>query len=70
MTTLRNILKEITELTFTIESEYPELYQYLDENPMTIPASPHPEIDKELMEKYLQSLKALLAHHVETHKKK
>lgn len=70
MTALRQIMKEITELTYTIESEYPELYQYLDEDPMTIPAHPHPDIDKEVMEKYLQGLKALLSHYVEAHKKK
>ena len=70
MKQLQGILKEITQLTYTIESNYPELYRTLDENPMTIPATEHPHIDKEVMQEYLESLKQLLEHHLETHQKK
>tara|TARA_R110002012_G_scaffold39330_8_gene108849 strand:+ start:3838 stop:4017 length:180 start_codon:yes stop_codon:yes gene_type:complete len=55
-------------LTNTMESQYPELYQFLDENPITLPLLPHPEMNKEVMESYLQSLQELLDHHVKTHK--
>lgn len=65
---LHNILKEITQLTTNIETNYPELYRTLDENPMTLPVSKHPHIDKEVMQEYLESLKQLLKHHLETHK--
>ncbi|SNR59431.1 hypothetical protein [Lutibacter flavus] len=67
MKNLQELLKEITELTFKIEKKYPELYQFLDENPQTIPSKYHPEINKKELQDYLESLKQLLSHHLETH---
>ena len=69
MKNLQGILNEITQLTSTIESNYPWLYRTLDENPMTIPATNHPHIDIVVLKEYLESLKGLLQHHLETHKK-
>jgi len=68
MRELNSILDRITMLTNTMESQYPELYQFLDENPITLPLLSHPEMNKEVMESYLQSLQELLDHHVKTHK--
>ncbi len=68
MKDLHNILSEIIQLTTNIETNYPELYRFLDEDPMTIPATNHPHIDKVVMQEYLESLKQLLQHHLETHK--
>ncbi|MEY8021187.1 hypothetical protein AB8P51_10170 [Muriicola sp. SD30] len=70
MKSLQKILMEITQLTANIETNYPELYSYLDENPMTLPVKEDPHMDKKVMEDYLQSLKLLLRHHLETHKGK
>lgn len=70
MKNLNNILTEITQLTTNIETNYPELYRTLDENPLTIPATDHPHINQQNMENYLESLKQLLKHHLETHKTK
>ena len=67
MTTLTKLLTEITQITTNIETNYPELYRSLDENPLTIPATDHLHIDKQIMENYLESLKQLLKHHLETH---
>ncbi|NJB70405.1 hypothetical protein GGR42_000867 [Saonia flava] len=67
MNGLQSILSEIILLTNTIETDYPELYKFLDETPITIPSKNHPEIDKNAMKDYLESLKQLLEHHVETH---
>ena len=69
MTDLNTILKEISEITYTIEMEYPELYKYLDEEPITLPAYEHPVMDKKLMKVYLKDLKQLLEHYIETHQK-
>lgn len=69
MKSSNTLLNEITELTHTIESYYPELYRFLDENPMTIPDRSHPKIDASVLQEYLESLKKLLAHHVDTHQK-
>jgi hypothetical protein len=66
MKKLRTLLTEITQLTTNIETNYPELYRSLDENPLTIPATDQPHIDMEIMENYLESLKQLLKHHLET----
>ena len=70
MEDLHQIQNEITQLTTTIETNYPELYRTLDENPMTLPVVNHPHIDKKVMQEYLESLKQLLKHHLETHKNK
>jgi len=69
MKDLSNVVAEIEKLTTTIETNYPELYRSLDENPMTIPVTNNPHVDKEAMLEYLESLKQLLKHHLETHKK-
>ena len=69
MDSLQNVLSEISQLTKTIESNYPELYKFLEENPMTIPSEDHPEIDKKILKDYLESLRQLLKHHLETRKK-
>jgi hypothetical protein len=68
MNKLQNTLTEISQLTKTIETNYPELYQFLDENPITIPSESNPSIDKKILQDYLDSLKQLLKHHLETRK--
>ncbi len=68
MNNLKNLIAEITRITTKIETEHPELYRYLDENPMTLPAMGHPEIDKMVLEEYLQSLRQQLKHFLETHR--
>jgi hypothetical protein len=70
MENLHNIQTEITQLTTNIETNYPEIYRFLDENPMTIATSNNPHVDKMAMQEYLESLKQLLKHHLETHKNK
>lgn len=69
MKRLQELSKEISDLTFKIEREYPELYSYLDENPITIPHSDHPEVTTKNFADYLESLKDILAHYIETHPK-
>lgn len=68
MKDLKNILTEITRLTLEIETKYPELYRDLNENPMTLPVTSHPHIDKKVMQQYLESLKDLIQRHLETYK--
>ncbi|MFT4830584.1 MAG: hypothetical protein ACI815_000218 [Psychroserpens sp.] len=63
-----SLLTEITQLTSNIETNYPELYRFLDENPCTIPNESHPNMDQTTLMAYLDSLKQLLKHHLETHK--
>ncbi|WP_055443463.1 hypothetical protein [Lacinutrix himadriensis] len=68
MKDLHNILTEITQLTNKIETNYPELYRSLDENPLTLPVSESPHMDKKVMAEYLEGLKQLLGHYVEEEK--
>lgn len=68
MKKMRSLMNEITQLTLEIETNYPELYKYLEENPLTIPATKSPTVDHKVMSDYLESLKELLKHHLETHK--
>ena len=68
MNDLRKVVDEIEKLTTNIETNYPELYRSLDENPLTIPSEQHPHIDKVVMQEYLESLNQLLKHNIETHK--
>lgn len=60
MKTQQELLKEISDFTRMIESDYPEVYQYLDENPITIPIENQPEVNTEDLENYLQSLHDIL----------
>jgi len=57
------LLNKISELTRDIETNYPELYQFLDENPITIPNMSAPKIDPKELENYYNSLKDLLEKH-------
>lgn len=60
MNNLRNLLTEVTQLTTHIETNYPELYRSLDENPMTLPISKHPHIDKVVMQGVFRQLKGII----------
>ncbi len=70
MKRLQKLTQEITELTLKIEQEYPELYQHLDETPITIPHGKTEELNIKNFSDYLDSLKQLLSHHIESHPKK
>jgi hypothetical protein len=70
MKRIQKLTEEINKLTLRIEQEYPELYQFLDENPITMPSSEHPDMGDKVFADYLESLKQLLQHHMETHEKK
>lgn len=69
MKRLQQLTIEINNLTLKIEQDYPELYKYLDENPITIPCCNHPKMDIKNFSDYLDSLKQLLKHHIEKHQK-
>lgn len=62
------IIEEITKLTNTIEFDYPELYGFLDEIPITITSPNHPQVTDALMQDYLDSLIQLVYHYSETKK--
>jgi len=59
------ILSEISEINNDIETNYPELYKFLDENPITIPNEVHPIMDDNSLKAYLETLKSLLKKYKE-----
>ncbi|WP_452219263.1 hypothetical protein [Lacinutrix undariae] len=70
MKTKQELLADITKLTANIETNYPELYVFLLEEPITIPSDEHPHIDVTALQDYLETLKQELKHHIENHKSK
>lgn len=60
------LLKEINKVKRDIETNYPEIDTFLDENPITIPNFSNPKIGVETLQEYLDSLNSL----VEKYKKK
>lgn len=67
MKTAEELLKEISDITRDIETNYPDVYKYLDENPITIPNLEHPKINTNKLQDYLESLKDLLKKHKQNH---
>ncbi|WP_299215394.1 hypothetical protein [uncultured Aquimarina sp.] len=69
MSTPEYLIIQINELTTLIETRYPELYKFLEEQPLTLPTNDTKEMDEKLLSDYLESLNQLLKHHVITHNK-
>ena len=67
MESITRLLNQINFITLEIETKYPEIYKFLDEDTLTLPFREHPKINAEILLDYLQSLKQLLSHHKETH---
>ena len=57
MKKIQKLTQQINELTVRIEHEYPELYRYLDENPITIPVDDEAKPTHKSFVEYLESLK-------------
>ncbi len=68
MKKIQKLTQEINELTVRIEQEYPELYRYLDENPITIPVDDEAKPTYNSFVDYLESLKSILEKYMESHK--
>jgi len=67
MKTKPQILEAISKLTFKIENSYPELYQFLDESPETMPVQEHPNLSRETFANYLAGLEQVLRQYEKTH---
>lgn len=65
MKRLKDILNDITSITLEIEQNYPELYEFLDENPITIPAGNSPDI--EVFTDFRDTLNEQLEKHKASH---
>jgi hypothetical protein len=70
MESLNKLMQEIINITAIIETDYPELYKYLSETPLSIADVKEKSINSHDLTEYLATLKSQLEHHIETHKKK
>lgn len=69
MKSLGEVLTEIAEITNRIREDYPELYDLLEENKISIDAAGKSVTGDEFAE-YLNSMKEKLTHYIENHEKK
>lgn len=69
MKNLQNLSKKIYDLTLKIKQEYPEIYQFLDEMPQTIPNEENHELDAKDYEDYLESLMEMVKKYKDSHRK-
>ena len=60
MKTEKELEEAILKITLKITNEYPELSKYLEEMPVTIPATKNPDINIKILEDYYNSLESLL----------
>jgi len=67
MKTENEMNEKILRLTDSIRNNYPELLQYLNEMPETIPDENNPEISAKTLSSYYDSLSSLLQGHINSH---
>jgi hypothetical protein len=58
----------ILKITMLIRKDYPELSKYLLEMPETIPGIENPEMNKKVLNEYLNSLKEILDKYAPNHR--
>ncbi len=58
---------EIVKTTTIIDEKFPELSKYTEEMPVTIPDANDPEISKETLKEYADSLDELVKKYKVTH---
>ncbi len=68
MKTLNQLMQDIIQLTTEIETNYPELYKYLSETPLSLSETASKTVHTTELKLYLETLKSQLQHHIETHK--
>lgn len=67
MENIQKLLLKISEVTRDLETNYPEVYEFLDENPITIPNQEDPKIGAKELQNYLDSLNDLIQKYKEEH---
>lgn len=67
MREIAETMTEITQLTSNIQTNYPELYRFVDENPLTLQPDGRPSINKLVLAEYLDTLKTMLRRRLKQH---
>ena len=68
METINELNNQIINTTILIRKDYPELSKYLLEMPETIPDIENPEINRKVLNEYLNSLKEIVDKYAPIHK--
>ena len=69
MAKLDKLIAEITGLTLELETSYPSIYRFLEEQEVTLPRFEHPEMTEKIFTEYLENLKQLLFRYKQSHLK-
>jgi hypothetical protein len=63
-----NQVDDLVQLLTKIETNYPEVYTYLDEDPLTLCEPNSPKVSERDMANYLESLREMLSQFKLSHK--
>lgn len=64
---MEDILIQINSLCAQIKTKYPELYSFLEEEPITIASERYPDVSEKMLQNYLENLQELLKTYGKTH---
>ena len=67
MESINELNLKITNITMLIQEKYPELAEFLNEIPITIPKEQSPEINISILKDYFNSLDTLLKDYILEH---
>jgi hypothetical protein len=67
MSSLEDILVQINLLRSQIKTQYPELYNLLEEEPITIASKRYPDVSEKMLQNYLENLQELMKTYGKTH---
>ena len=67
MESINDLNLKITNITMLIQEKYPELINFLNEIPITIPKEQNPEINIQVLKDYFNSLDTLLKDYIIVH---
>jgi len=70
MSTYESLNREIRQLTEEIGRKHPELMKYMEELPLSVPSGGERKEDREILEEYRDSLRAILLGYTDKNKKK
>ena len=63
----QDLIKNINRITLAIEENYPELLEFLNEMPQTIPIENNPKANYEALQKYYDNLLAFFRNYISEH---
>lgn len=65
--TNEELLNNILKITLLIQQKHPELSNFLQEMPITIPNEEHPHLNNKIFEDYYESLQSMLQRYEQEH---